>query len=87
MTDSVKEEILKKLDHLPEPILREVIDFIEIHELYEWHPKDLGELSAVKYVEGILVVQAEFKQMDGKGDLEAAVYELREERLMKFASW
>lgn len=87
MMDSVKEEILQKLEHLPEPILREVRDFIEIHELYEWHPTELSEYSAVKYIEGILVVQAEARKINGETGLETAVHELREERLMKFASW
>ena len=85
--DSIKEEVLKKIEHLPEPMLREVRDFIEINELYEWHPKELGENSPVQYVGGILVVQAESGRIEVGRELETAVHELREERLMKFASW
>jgi Protein of unknown function (DUF2281) len=87
--DSLKEQILEKLEHLPEPALQEVLDFVDF---LEWRkvahkePVELqqGEIEAncpVEYVGGVLVVQS---YQDAK-NLETAVHDLREEQFLFFA--
>jgi hypothetical protein len=98
--DSLKQKIVEKLEHLPEPTLMQVLEFIDF---LSWRRnnreesslsitdnnlgEELGEKCPVEYVGGVLVVQAASSQAEGQTELGTVVHDLREERLRKLASW
>lgn len=88
---SLKEKIVEKLERLPETALQEVLDFVDSlfvakatqAQSEEWQLKEIEE-SPVKYVGGVLVVQAQSRKTEGQENLNTAVSDLREERIRKF---
>ncbi|MBD2771001.1 DUF2281 domain-containing protein [Iningainema tapete] len=92
---SLKEKIVEKLERLPENALQEVLDFVDSLEWQkatqaqheEWQLKEIEESCPVKYVGGVLVVQAQSRKTQAQENLNTVVYDLREERIRKFTTW
>lgn len=93
--DSLKEKIVEKLERLPETALQDVLEFVDFLEWQkatrkqreEWQLSEIEESCPVKYVGGVLVVQAQSRKTEGREDLSTAVHDLREERIRKFTTW